>query len=332
MAIFTKVVRPIFYRTGPDIHIKEHRGLSMMTDRNDFDGSSAAALVAGCEELHRRRLGEIADAIAAARTERGIRMVLISGPSSSGKTTFAKRLCAALTGRGINPVQISIDDYFVDREATPRDADGNYDFEAVEAVDLALLNDQLQRLIAGEPVIMPLFDFVSGTRRWQAEAVHPSAESVFVIEGLHALNPRLTNLIPDGRKFKIFIAPLSGVEGDDGREVSPFDMRLLRRITRDNAHRGRSASETLEQWPIVRRGEELYVFPFRGEADASFDSSLRYELRALRPLTEPLLAGVPADSHHIDEARRLAGLLGAFEPLSATLVPDDSILREFISR
>lgn len=304
----------------------------MKTDKNSIAGNSAAALVAECEKQHRELQDEIARTIASSRNGGEVRMVLISGPSSSGKTTFAQHLCHALEARGVQPVQISMDDYFVNREDTPRDADGKYDFEAVEAVDLALLNDQLRRMLAGEEVVMPLFDFVEGRRRWQPEAVRPSADSVLVMEGLHALNPRLTSLVDERCKFKIFIAPLSTIVGDNGDTASPFDIRIVRRIARDNAHRGRTATETIEQWASVRRGEELYVFPFRDDADVQFDSSLRYELRVLRPLVEPLLASVAPDAPEYAEAQRLQKLLGAFSPIASGLVPRDSLLHEFIDR
>lgn len=304
----------------------------MKTEQDIFETATAAHLIAECEALHRRRLAEIAGAITAAHDGRNVRMVLVAGPSSSGKTTFSRRLCAALEGSGLKPVQISIDNYFVNREDTPRDEEGKYDFEAVEAVDLALLNDQLQRMIAGEEVRMPSFNFVEGRREWQPEVVVPGEDTIFVMEGLHALNPRLTSLVDDGRKFRIYIAPLSSVEGDDGREATPFDMRLVRRITRDNAHRGRTAAMTLEEWASVRRGEERYVFPFRETADASFDSSLRYELRVLRPLVEPLIRSVDSGSRVYGEAKRLLGLLSAFEPFSAETVPADSILQEFLNK
>lgn len=292
-------------------------------------GGAFGALIAEAEGRHAEQLKRLADTIAAATAERGLRMVLISGPTSSGKTTFSHRLCSALSVRGVKPVQISIDDYFVERDKTPRDAEGKYDFEAVEAVDLELLNDQLRRLTDGEEVTVPLYDFVSGLRKWHDTPLRLDDNSVVVLEGLHALNPRVAGLVDDNRKFRIFISCLTPAGGG---LVSTYDNRMLRRIVRDNAHRGRTADRTIEQWPSVRRGEEKYVFPFFGDADTTFDSSLAYELHVLRPLAEPLLAAIADDAPEAGEAKRLLGLLSAFEPESGDEIPSESLLREFVGR
>lgn len=293
---------------------------------------SAKAMIADAEGRHARRLAEIADAIVEANEGGALRTVLVSGPSSSGKTTFAGRLGAALAARGLQPVPISIDDYFIDRDKTPLDEYGQPDFEAVEAVDLALMNEQLQRLTSGEEVVLPIYDFITGTRRWQEKPLRLADNSVMIIEGLHALNPRLTNLVPDNAKYKIFISCLTAAESSDGERISTFDVRLIRRISRDSAKRGRTAASTIDQWPSVRRGEDKYVFPFLSEADTTFDSSLRYELSALRPLAEPLLAEVKADEPEKAESERLLGILSHFKPVGADEVPSESLLCEFIGR
>ncbi|MCH5330381.1 MAG: nucleoside kinase [Alistipes sp.] len=295
------------------------------TGRNDLAG-----LIAESEGRHSRRLSEIAEAIAEANRERGVRTVLEAGPSSSGKTTFARRLADSLAAKGIEPVPISIDDFFVERDNTPRDEHGNYDFETVEAVDLALLNDCLRRLSEGESVRIPLYDFVSGKRLWHEQALRLNDNSVMILEGLHALNPRLSNLIDDNRKYKIFISCLTPAESADGERISAFDVRLLRRISRDNAQRGRSAAQTIQQWAGVRRGEEKWVFPYLGDADAVFDSSLRYELSVLHPVARPLLEAIPQNSEEYRTASRLLRILNLFPPAPADGVPEYSLLREFI--
>lgn len=301
-----------------------------LMDNSNRNTDKARAAISRAEELHARRLSEIVDAICEAHAERNLRTVLVSGPSSSGKTTFAHRLGSVLEQRGLKPVPVSMDDYFVERDKTPLDADGKYDFEAVEAVDLELLNDQLQRLAAGEEVTLPLFDFVTGTRQWQPQPLRLESNSVMILEGLHVLNPRLTTLIPDNSKFRIFISCLTASETPDGQRISTFDVRMLRRIVRDNTQRGRTAVQTIEQWPSVRRGEELYVFPFLGDADTVFDSSLRYELSALRPLAEPLLEAVPEDSAERKTALRLLNILSHIQPITTDGIPADSLLREFV--
>lgn len=290
----------------------------------------AAAKIARAEDRHTRRLSEIAEAIVEANAGRSLKTVLVSGPSSSGKTTFTGRLCSVLADKGLSPVPLSIDDFFVNREDTPRDADGQYDFEALEAVDLPLLNTTLQQLTHGGEVRLPIYDFVSGTRKWQESPLRLDDNSVIVMEGLHALNPQLTDLIPEHGKFKIFISCLTAAEAGRGARISTFDVRLVRRIARDNAHRGRTAEQTLEQWASVRRGEEKYVFPFLGDADTVFDSSLSYELSALRPLAEPLLASVGEGSAERSAADRLTEIVRRFEPIPSDMVPDYSLLREFV--
>lgn len=294
------------------------------------DSQSIKQLIAQAEGRHLQRLAEIADTIAEANEKRGLRMVLISGPTSSGKTTFAGLLSGALAERGLRPVPISMDDYFVDRDKTPLGEDGKPDFEAVEAVDLPLLNEQLHTLHNGGEAVLPIYNFLTGKREWRDKPLHLEGNSVMILEGLHALNPRLTELIPDDCKFRIFISCFTAAESGDGERITPFDVRLLRRITRDYGQRGRTAASTLEQWPSVRRGEDKYVFPFLGEADAMFDTSLAYELSALRPQAEPLLKEVDESLPESAEARRLLQLLSHFEPISPDDIPSDSLLREFV--
>lgn len=287
-------------------------------------------IIAQAEERHTQRLAEIADAVSEAHAGRRLRTVLVSGPTSSGKTTFAHRLCEVLAQRGVHPVQISMDDYFVDRDRTPLGPDGKPDFEAVEAVDLPLLNQQLRTLADGGEVTLPLYDFITGTRRWHEQPLRLDDNSVMILEGLHALNPRLTELIPDECKFRIFISCLTAAESADGARISTFDVRLLRRMVRDYSQRGKTAAATIEQWAGVRRGEDKYVFPFLSDADTVFDSSLRYELSALRPAAERLLAQIPDGTPEASEARRLAALVSHFPPISSQGIPEYSLLREFV--
>lgn len=297
--------------------------------RERYYGAGAAAVVADSERVHARRLAEIADAAVEAHEGRGMRTVLVSGPSSSGKTTFAQRLGSLLEARGLQPVAISTDDYFVDRDKTPLDEFGQPDFECVDAVDLPLFNEQLRTLNAGGEVTLPVFDFITGTRVWRPAPLRLAENSVMIIEGLHSLNPRLTEMVDDNAKLRIFISCLTAAESSDGERISTFDVRLLRRTVRDAAKRGHSAAATIAQWPSVRRGEDRYVFPYLGDADTTFDSSLRYELSVLRPLAEPMLRSVAADAAERAEAERLLGILSHFAPMEASVVPADSLLKEF---
>lgn len=276
------------------------------------------------EHLHAETIARIAESIAEEYDGRGVRITAISGPSSSGKTTFSLRLCEALQSLGLDPVQISLDDYFIDRELTPRDADGNYDFEALECVDRALLGEQLRTLVAGGSVTVPLYDFVSGHRKWHDEPLHLGPRPIMVMEGLHALNPALIPSIPRGIVFSIFVEP-QAVEGIQGA-----DLRLLRRISRDYAHRGHSAAATIGMWGSVRRGEEKNIYPYAAEVDARFHSQLSYEAGVLRTKVEPLLLDIGAESPAYGEAQRLLGLLGTVEPLPVSVVPPESLLSEFV--
>ena len=221
----------------------------------------ASELVKIAEAFHEKQLARIADTIAAANRSQGTRMVLISGPSSSGKTTSAKRLGIQLRILGLNPVLISLDDYFVDRDKTPRDADGEYDYEALEAIDLKLFNNHLQRLFAGESLPVPRYDFITGKRQWHDNPLQLDDRSVLIVEGIHGLNPRLTPSIPDPMKFKIYISCFTSVSMDNLSRIATTDNRLLRRMVRDNATRGHNAQATLARWESVRRGEEKHIFP-----------------------------------------------------------------------
>ena len=282
------------------------------------------------EALHEKRLSRIADTIAAANRERGLRLVLISGPSSSGKTTTSKRLGVQLRVLGLHPVLISTDDYFVNREDTPRDENGDYDFEALEAIDLARLNEDLGRLMAGESVEIPRFDFISGTRKWHDNPLQLDDRSILIMEGIHSLNPRLTPSIPDTAKFRIYASCFTSVAMDNTSRIHTTDNRLLRRMIRDNATRGTSAADTIARWPSVRRGEERNIFPYQEEADVMFNSSLFYEIAVLKPYAEPLLRAIPNTRPEYATAQGLLKFLDNFHPIFTAEIPPTSVLREFV--
>lgn len=290
----------------------------------------ASELIKIGEAFQEKQLGNIADSIYEAHKKRGVKVVLISGPSSSGKTTTSKRLGIQLRVLGLHPVLISLDDYFVDREHTPRDENGKYDFEALEALDVKQINQHLKQLFAGESVDIPRYDFITGTRQWHNNPLRMDESSILIMEGIHGLNPKLTEEVEDSQKFKIYVSCLTDIAMDDTTFVSNFDNRLLRRITRDYATRGYDASATLAMWGSVRRGEEKHIFPYRENADVIFNSSLFYEISVLKPFVTPILREVPDSLPEYGEAKRLLDFLDNFTSISPDEIPPTSILREFI--
>lgn len=290
----------------------------------------ASELIKIAEAFHENKLAQIAGSVAEASRERGVRLVLISGPSSSGKTTFAKRLGVQLRVLGLNPVLISLDDYFVDREKTPRDENGEYDYEALEAIDLEQFNDHLKRLERGESVDIPRYDFISGTRQWHDNPLQLDERSVLIVEGIHGLNPALTPGVPESRKFKIYVSCFTSVALDNVSRIATSDNRLLRRLTRDYRTRGNDALSTLARWESVRRGEEKHIFPYQENADVMFNSSLFYEISVLRRFAEPILREVPDTVPEYGEAKRMLKFLDNFIPISPEEIPPTSLLREFI--
>ena len=279
------------------------------------------------EALHAQRIARIADQIAHRRN--GVRLVLIAGPSASGKTTFSKRLSVQLLANGIQPFPLALDNYFVDREGTPRDEQGNYDFEALEALDVSLFNQQLMRLLRGETVQLPRFNFRTGKRE-PGKAITLGPDHVIIVEGIHGLNPRLVRSVPLEYTFRIFASALTQLNIDRHNRVPTTDTRLIRRIVRDATYRGYTAEDTLNIWESVRRGEKRHVFPYQEHADVMFNSALGYELAVLKPLVEPLLLQVEPSGRRRVEAGRLLTFLKWFETCGPNLIPDNSILREFI--
>ena len=283
------------------------------------------------EAVYEKVISRITDRIAENYRNKGTRLVLISGPSSSGKTTTAKRLAIHLQVLGFKPHIISLDDYFVDRERTPRDERGDYDYEALEAIDLELFNSDLKRLLAGEEVVIPRYNFLTGCREWHEKPLQLEERSMLIIEGIHGLNPRLTPEIEEDRKFKIYVSCFTSISIDNHTRIATSDNRLLRRMTRDYHQRGNNAQATLARWASVRNGEERHIFPYQENADAMFNSSLFYELAVLRPLAEPILREVPDTAPEYDEACRLLQFLDNFTPIyDQKDIPPTSVLREFI--
>ncbi len=279
------------------------------------------------EALHEKNIANIADKIA---KDKKIKMILIAGPSSSGKTTFAQRLGIQLRVNKIKPVTISVDNYFVERQDTPRDENGDYNFECIEAIDIELFNNHLTRLLNGERVEMPQFDFLEGTKKYNGKYLQLKDDEVLVIEGIHCLNDRLTSSIPQDQKFKIYISALTVLNMDRYSKVSSTDVRLIRRIVRDYQFRGYSAEHTIDTWPSVTRGEVENIFPFQESADVIFNTSLIYELGVLKGIATPLLKEIPIEHPEHAEAQRLLGLLKYIESIPASEVPTNSLLKEFV--
>ena len=279
------------------------------------------------EALHEGRIAQIARQIAARREQ--VRLVLIAGPSASGKTTFSKRLSIQLLAHGLRPFPLELDSYFVDRERTPRDENGDYDFESLQALDLPLFNEQLLALMAGQEVRLPRFDFQSG-RRQEGGTVRLKPDHIILVEGIHGLNPGLLPAVPAERTFRVYVSALTQLNIDRHNRVPTTDTRLIRRIVRDAASRGYTAEETLQRWESVRRGEKRHIFPYQEHADAMFNSALVYELSVLKPLAEPLLLQVAPPSPRRVEAKRLLAFLEWFVPCPQDLIPDNSLIREFI--
>ena len=279
------------------------------------------------EALMEKRIGEIASRIAA---EPSKKLVMIAGPSSSGKTTFSHRLSIQLMAMGLKPHPIAVDDYFVNRVDSPRDENGNYNYEALECLDVKLFNEDMTKLLAGEKVELPRYNFITGVREYKGDYLTLGPEDILVIEGIHCLNDKLSYSLPKENKFKIYISALTSLNIDEHNRVPTADGRLIRRMVRDARTRGASAQDTIRMWNSVRRGEEENIFPYQEEADVMFNSALVYELAVLKQYAEPILFGIPADSPEYTEAKRLLKFLDYFLGVSSEDVPKNSILREFI--
>ncbi len=295
-----------------------------------LDHRATAMMINVAEALHTKYIDEIAQRISERYHQGGARVVLVAGPSSSGKTTFTKRLAVQLLTHLLNPVMISLDNYFVDRHHTPVDETGDYDYESLFALDLELFNDHLNRLIRGEEIELPYYNFEGGCRQYRGERIRLDENSILLIEGIHGLNPELTRDVDPEMKYRIYVSALTTLSVDDHNWVSTTDNRLLRRIIRDYKYRGTNALETIRRWPSVRRGEEKWIFPYQENADSMFNSSLLFELGVMRDEADNVLRGVPRDMPEYAEAYRLRKFLSYFLPISDRLIPPTSLLREFL--
>lgn len=318
--------------------LKEHRrwnqilGVGNVGDFNEAcNQGHATQLINVSEALQEKRISQIADEIFH-RKEQGqpLKLILISGPSSSGKTTFSKRLSVQLMANGIRPYPVSLDDYFVNREQTPRDANGEYDYESLYALDLDFFNQQLQSLLNGEEVELPRFNFTTGKREMSGTRLKIDENMILILEGIHALNPELTAHLPAESKFKIYVSALTTILLDNHNYIPTTDNRLLRRIIRDFKYRGYSAEETISRWPSVRAGEDKWIFPYQENADVMFNSALLFELAIIKDYAEPILRKVPNNRPEYSEAYRLRKFLEYFVPLQDKELPPTSLLREFL--
>lgn len=294
---------------------------------DEIEHGDIVTLVRVAEALHEKKIANIADKI---KKNNNIKLILIAGPSSSGKTTFCKRLGIQMRVNGLIPVPISLDDYFIDREQTPKDEFGEYDFESINALDLKLFNEHLQMLLNGEEVKLPTFNFITGKREWLGNKVKLPDEGVIVIEGIHGLNEVLTASIPYNHKFKIYISPLTQINMDDHNRIATTDVRMIRRIVRDYLSRGYDVEYTLKMWTSIRRGEDKNIFPYQEGADVMFNSALIYELAVLKKYALVELYKVQPQSTVYNEARRLIEFLHFFKEVDKDVVPTNSLIREFI--
>lgn len=316
-----------------EVFLEQHRrqhilGVSTVGDFNEaVQQGHATDMINISEALQEKKISQIADSIA---MHPDVRMVLIAGPSSSGKTTFCKRLSIQLLANGIRPVQISLDDYFVDRHRTPLDSNGDFDYESLYALDLQLINEQFSALFRGDEVELPKYNFLTGKSEKSGKKMRLEDRQVLVVEGIHALNPELTAQIPDKQKFKVYISALTTILLDDHNYIPTTDNRLLRRIIRDNKYRGVSAQETIKRWPSVRAGETKWIFPYQENADIMFNTAMLYELAVIKSQAVPLLEQVPENCEEYAEAYRLRKFLAYIKPISHRDLPPTSLIREFL--
>ena len=309
-------------------HWQEIMGITTLGELNKavLDGHTSD-IIKVTEALQEKIISKIADKIA---EKEGVKMVLISGPSSSGKTTFSKRLSIQLMASGMHPYPVSLDNYFINRDDTPLDEDGNHDFESLYALDLDFFNKQLKSLVKGEEIELPYYNFTTGKREFRGEKLQLKDNMILVLEGIHALNPELTPDIPEANKFRVYVSALTSILIDHHNYIPTTDNRLLRRIIRDYKYRGCSAEVTISRWPSVRAGEEKWIFPYQENADAMFNSALLYELAVIKDYVEPLLRQVPQSSPEYSEAYRLIKFLQYFIPVHDKELPPTSLLREFL--
>ena len=313
---------------------KEHHqwqdiiGVRTVGDFNELvDHGAATDVINVSEALQEKKISEIADEIA---SRKGVKLVLLAGPSSSGKTTTCKRLSIQLLANGIRPLQISLDDYFVDREHTPKDEKGEYDYESIYALNLKLINEQFTKLFRGEEVELPKYDFQTGKSKPSGTKLKMQPNNVLVVEGIHALNPELTSEIPEKQKFCVYVSALTTILLDDHNYIPTTDNRLLRRIIRDYKYRGVTAQESIHRWPSVRAGENKWIFPYQENADAMFNSAMLFELAVIKQQAEPLLEQVPENCAEYSEAYRLKKFLDYIRPIPNRDIPPTSLLREFL--
>ncbi len=313
---------------------KEHHhwqnivGVRTVGDFNEIVGAGRSTdLINVSEALQEKKISQIADEIAA---RKGVKLVLLAGPSSSGKTTTCKRLSIQLVANGLKPLQISLDDYFVNRDQTPRDENGEYDYESIYALNLNLINEQFNALFRGEEVELPKYDFQTGVSRPSGKKLKMQENNVLVVEGIHALNPELTAHIPEKQKFRVYVSALTTILLDDHNYIPTTDNRLLRRIIRDYKYRGVDARESIRRWPSVRSGENKWIFPFQENADAVFNSAMLFELAVIKQQAEPLLEQVPENCEEYSEAYRLRKFLKYIRPIPNKDIPPTSLLREFL--
>ncbi len=294
---------------------------------NAVDTDHSIDLINISEALQEKKIAHIADEIA---KRKGVKLILLAGPSSSGKTTTCKRLSIQLIANGLRPLQISLDDYFVDRELSPRDENGDYDFESIHALNLKLINEQFNALFNGEEVELPRYDFPTGKSVKSGNKLKMEDNNVLVVEGIHALNPELTAQIPEELKYRVYVSALTTILLDDHNYIPTTDNRLLRRIIRDYKYRGVDARETIRRWPSVRAGENKWIFPFQENADVMFNSAMLFELAVIKQQAEPLLEQVPENCPEYSEAYRLLKFLKYIKPIPNTDIPPTSLLREFL--